>query len=125
MHAALLWTINDFPAYSILSGWKIVGKLACPLCMEDSDAFMLPCSGKQSWFDNHKNILPKDHPFRQNTIAFIKGKRVTKEFRGVQTEESIIEELMNRGFKKITEIDAEKINGLISKTCGWNKRSIF
>ena len=59
MHAALLWSINDFPVDSILSGWKTAGKLACPLCMEDSNTFMLPCSGKQSWFDNHKNSYLK------------------------------------------------------------------
>jgi len=32
LHAALLWTINDFPAYRILSGWSTKGKLAC-LCV--------------------------------------------------------------------------------------------
>ncbi|XP_057990571.1 uncharacterized protein LOC131172953 [Hevea brasiliensis] len=31
LHAALLWTINDFPAYGMLSGWSTKGKLACPL----------------------------------------------------------------------------------------------
>ena len=30
--------------------------------MEDSNAFTLPCSGKQSWFDNYKKFFPKDHP---------------------------------------------------------------
>ena len=110
MHAALLWTINDFPTYFMSSKWKTARKLACPLCMEDFDAFTLPYIGKQSWFDNYKKFLPKDHPFRQNTTTFIKGKRVTKEFRGVQTRESIIEELTNKGFKKMTEIDTEKIN---------------
>ena len=93
--------------------------------MEDSDAFTLPCNGKQSWFDNHREFLPKDHPFRRNTTAFIKGKRVSKEFRGVRTGESIVDELTNKGFKKLTEMNAEQINGQLSKTCGWSKRSIF
>ncbi|XP_042960740.1 uncharacterized protein LOC122295688 [Carya illinoinensis] len=30
LHAALLWTINDSPAYGNLSGWSTKGKLACP-----------------------------------------------------------------------------------------------
>jgi len=30
MRAALKWTINDFPAYGMLSGWSTYGKLACP-----------------------------------------------------------------------------------------------
>ncbi|XP_039120162.1 uncharacterized protein LOC120256563 [Dioscorea cayenensis subsp. rotundata] len=37
MRAALMWIISDFPAYSMLSGWSIAGKLACPYCMDDSD----------------------------------------------------------------------------------------
>ncbi|CAA0819152.1 Unknown protein, partial [Striga hermonthica] len=41
MRAALMWTISDFPAYSMLSGWSTAGRLACPYCMEDSDAFTL------------------------------------------------------------------------------------
>ena len=30
-----MWTINDFPAYGMLSGWGTPGRLACPYCMED------------------------------------------------------------------------------------------
>jgi hypothetical protein len=26
LHALLLWTINDFPAYAMLSGWSTKGK---------------------------------------------------------------------------------------------------
>ena len=28
-----MWTINDFPAYGMVSGWSTHGKLACPYCM--------------------------------------------------------------------------------------------
>jgi len=30
MRAVLIWIINDFPAYGMLSGWSMHGKLACP-----------------------------------------------------------------------------------------------
>ena len=30
MHAALLWTINDFPTHGDISGWSTKGALACP-----------------------------------------------------------------------------------------------
>jgi len=30
LHALLLWTINDFPAYAMLSGWSTKGKFALP-----------------------------------------------------------------------------------------------
>jgi hypothetical protein len=39
LRAVLLWTINDFPTYGILSGWSTVGKLACPYCMEHTKSF--------------------------------------------------------------------------------------
>ena len=32
MRIAVLWTINDFPAYANLSGWSTKGKFACPSC---------------------------------------------------------------------------------------------
>ena len=48
MRAALLWTINDFPAYGMLSGWSTAGKLACPICIEDTKAFYLQNGRKMS-----------------------------------------------------------------------------
>ena len=35
MQAALLWTINDFPAYGMMSGWSTKGYMACPTCNKD------------------------------------------------------------------------------------------
>ena len=45
-----MWTINDFPAYGMLSGWSTHGKLACPYCMENNKAFTLANRGKASFF---------------------------------------------------------------------------
>jgi len=53
MRVALMWTINDFPAYGMLSGWMTAGKLACPYCMENSKAFTLKHGQKTSFFDCH------------------------------------------------------------------------
>nr|GEU41391.1 hypothetical protein [Tanacetum cinerariifolium] len=36
MRAMVLWTINDFPARSSLSGWSGQGYKACPTCNEDT-----------------------------------------------------------------------------------------
>ncbi|GKD90585.1 RNA-directed DNA polymerase, eukaryota, partial [Tanacetum coccineum] len=36
MRAMVLWTINDFPARSSLSGWSGKGYKACPTCNEDT-----------------------------------------------------------------------------------------
>lgn len=76
MCASLLWTVSDFPAYAMLSGWGTAGKLACPYCMEDSDAFTLPNGGKTSWFDNHRKFLPSDHTFRRNVKWLRKNFRI-------------------------------------------------
>ena len=32
MHVAVLWNVNDFPAYEDLSGWSTKGYKACPVC---------------------------------------------------------------------------------------------
>jgi hypothetical protein len=36
LHAILLWTINDFPAYAMLSGWSTKGKFAYPYFHKDT-----------------------------------------------------------------------------------------
>jgi hypothetical protein len=36
LHAILLWTINDFPAYAMLSGWSMKGKFAYPYFHKDT-----------------------------------------------------------------------------------------
>jgi len=46
MKAALMWTINDFPPYWMLSNWGTHGRLACPYCMENTKAFQLANGGK-------------------------------------------------------------------------------
>ena len=74
MRACLLWTINDFPAYGILSGWSTHGRLACPCCMENTKAFCLHFSGKPCWFDCHRQHLPPDHPFRRQRNNFVIGR---------------------------------------------------
>ncbi|XP_039116570.1 uncharacterized protein LOC120252166 [Dioscorea cayenensis subsp. rotundata] len=123
-----MWTISDFPAYSMLSGWSTAGKLACPYCMEDSDAFTLTKGGKTSWFDNHSKFLQPNHPYRRNKKWFLKGKLVKKATPQVKSGIQILEEIESFGLQKITEIDGEEINSDIKKHCnkrGWKKRSIF
>jgi len=49
MRAALMWTINYFLAYGMVSSWSTHGKLACPYCMENNKAFTLTNGGKASF----------------------------------------------------------------------------
>jgi len=50
VRAAFMWTINDFPAYEMISGWSTNEKLACPYYMENNKAFKLTNGGKASFF---------------------------------------------------------------------------
>jgi hypothetical protein len=45
-----MWTINDFPAYEMVCGWSMHGKITCPYCMENNKAFMITNGGKASFF---------------------------------------------------------------------------
>lgn len=36
MRAVLMWIINDFPFYALISGWSTKGELACPICGKDT-----------------------------------------------------------------------------------------
>ncbi|XP_074577237.1 uncharacterized protein LOC141833653 [Curcuma longa] len=74
MKAALLWTINDFPAYGMLSGWSTAGILGCPICMERSKSFRLKHGRKASYFDCHRQFLPANHKFRRNKDEFTKNR---------------------------------------------------
>jgi hypothetical protein len=78
MRAALMWTINDFPAYGMVSGWSTHGKLACPYCMENNKAFTLTNRGKAYFFYYHRYLLPPNHRYRKNKNDFFVG-RVEKD----------------------------------------------
>ena len=73
MREALMWSINGFPAYDMLSVWGTHGRLTCSYCMEDTKALQLENGGKFSWFDSHRRFLPSDYAFRRNKNAFKKG----------------------------------------------------
>ncbi|KAL0444722.1 UNVERIFIED_CONTAM: hypothetical protein Slati_2194900 [Sesamum latifolium] len=45
MQAALMWTVNDLPAYGIASGWSTAGVMGCLVCMDDTRAFHLQHEG--------------------------------------------------------------------------------
>ncbi|KAL8115899.1 hypothetical protein AgCh_022409 [Apium graveolens] len=61
MRAALMWTISDFPAYFMLSGWKTIGQLAFPHCANDHDADNLSRGGKTTWRVKENKILSEDN----------------------------------------------------------------
>ncbi|KAH6800555.1 hypothetical protein C2S52_001019, partial [Perilla frutescens var. hirtella] len=78
-------------------------RLACPHCMDETDAFTVACSGKQSWFNNHQEFFPDDHQFRKNRTAFMKNKTCWKEPPQGKSEVEILRKIEGLGLKKVTE----------------------
>lgn len=125
MKASVMWTINDFPAYGMLSGWSTHGKMACPYCMDDVKSFNLPHSKKACWFDCHRRFLPKDHSFRTQKSAFTKNREEHSDPPEILTGEelaSVVAELPDVKFGRTFE--KEQIDGYHKKH-KWTKRSIF
>jgi len=67
MRAVLRCTINDFPAYAMLSGWSTKGYKACSSCADSTHSYMfggkICCLGHQRW-------LPCNHPYRSQGHLF-------------------------------------------------------
>jgi hypothetical protein len=78
IHAAYLWSIHDYLAYDKFAGWCVHGRLNCPICIDDIDAFRLQHGKKVSFFYCHQRFPPSNHSFRNETRTFLKGKTVRK-----------------------------------------------
>lgn len=104
-----MWTINDFPAYGMLSGWGSHGKLACPYFMEHGKAFTLRYGGKSSWFNSHRRFLDSDHPFRRNVRAFKQNQTEEEGPPPLLTPEQIWGRV--RDLPKVTEAGVSKLPG--------------
>ncbi|XP_074290910.1 uncharacterized protein LOC141617636 [Silene latifolia] len=69
LHAALAWTISDFPGYSMFSGWKTKGKFACPSCNHETDSCYLKHSRKMCYVGGRR-FLDLEHSWRRNKRLF-------------------------------------------------------
>ncbi|CAL9010951.1 unnamed protein product [Prunus brigantina] len=69
LRAALMWTINDFPAYGNLSGCVVKGYKACPICGNDTPSHRLK-NGHKICYIGHRKWLPINHPYRRQRAAF-------------------------------------------------------
>lgn len=78
MRAALLWTVNDFLALAILSGWSTKGKLACLVCMRNARASQLPQS---SFWETIKKFRRLGHHHTRQIGWQVRNKCVQIAFR--------------------------------------------
>jgi hypothetical protein len=67
MKAALLWTINDFPARSSLSGWSGQGYKACPTCNIETPSMRVL---SKTAYVGHRRFLKANNRWRKNRKAF-------------------------------------------------------
>ncbi|KAJ0949660.1 hypothetical protein HanRHA438_Chr01g0041051 [Helianthus annuus] len=122
MRAALLWTINDYPARSSLSGWSGQGYKACATCNEDTPS--CPINNKIA-FVGHRRFLRRQHKLRQD-LSF-DGKKETRRPPRPLTNARILEQLDRL---------PDRVPGKHSRHGGvkrkrasfelnWTKRSIF
>jgi Transposase family tnp2 len=124
MKVTVMWTISDFPRYGMLSGWTTQGRLACPICMEDSKAFKLE-GGKICWFDCHRRFLPEHHPFRFQEDRFRKNTIELDPPPSRLTSEEVFERISS--LDQITfgsKNKKDKIPGY-GEEHNWNKKNIF
>jgi len=70
MRATLLWTINDYPRYAMLSSWSTKRRFACAYFNYDTNSSYLKHSHKMCYMD-HRVFLPMNHPWRFNKKSLI------------------------------------------------------
>ncbi|XP_004492143.1 uncharacterized protein [Cicer arietinum] len=117
-----MWTINDFSAYGMLSGWGTQGKLACPHCIEDTKAFTLKYGSKNSLFDCHCRFLPANHSFRRSKRSFTKNRDEKDGQPYIYIEQEVSKVVSN--FPKVTEIGwKKKLNGYGSSKTKDNEKA--
>ncbi|CAK8566392.1 unnamed protein product [Lathyrus sativus] len=117
LRVMLFGTINDFPAYGNLSGYSVKGKLACPVCEDNTHSIRLDHCMKNV-FLGHRRFLNTNHRFRKWGKAFngeSEEKRAPVPLMGDQLYQKV--KLLSTNFGK--PFSSELATG------GWKKKSIF
>ncbi|XP_015169877.1 uncharacterized protein [Solanum tuberosum] len=124
LHASLLWTINDFPAYANLSGWSTKGKLACPCCNKETLSIWLKNGNKQCYM-RHRRFLPRINKWRNDKDSFDgtkEHKLPPKMLSGNDILDQVADldgNILSKDPKKETKISHDNTGD------NWNKKSIF
>ncbi|XP_019252797.1 PREDICTED: uncharacterized protein LOC109231602 [Nicotiana attenuata] len=119
IRAALMWTISDFPALAMLSGWSTKGKFACPTLNYGTCSQYLKHSRKMCYM-GHRAFFPHEHPFRRDKKSF-DGKEDHRLAPTPLSGIEVLEEL--REFKNVFGKVQKKRSR--DNKCPWKKRSIF
>ncbi|GJT47440.1 uncharacterized protein Tco_0956155 [Tanacetum coccineum] len=124
MKAAVLWTINDFPARSSLSGWSGQGYYACPTCNEDTPSMAVK---SKIVYVGHRRFLRTKHPLRSKFKEFYGNPEPKPKPR--KFTEMDIQLQISKVFKRFPgkHPDIAKKNPKPNRNIelNWSKRSIF
>ncbi|XP_024023057.1 uncharacterized protein LOC112092090 [Morus notabilis] len=127
LRAAILWTINDFPAYGTLSGYSTKGYEACPVCMDETASFRLQ---SKICYMGHRRYLSPDHAWRSD-LNF-DGSVETRMPPESKTGEELLLELsklwvpMPGKDVAVREADMKKMSEAgYSNDSNWKRKSIF
>ncbi|XP_028115907.1 uncharacterized protein LOC114313695 [Camellia sinensis] len=120
MHAAVMWTINNFPTYGNLSRWNTKGYLACPTCNKNASSQRL--KGKIGYTGACRYLLD-DYPWRRSRLYNGKTKFVSRplELPG----EQILEKLDSRTYRPFGKHPTNKKRKRENPVLIWTKKSIF
>ncbi|CAK9158322.1 unnamed protein product [Ilex paraguariensis] len=121
LHAAVIWTINDFPTYGNLSGWSTKGFLACPTCNKETSSMWLK-NGKKICYMGHRRFLPIDHVWRHKKNSF-DGKKELREAPISLSGDDVLEPLSHIETVKFGKTKPKKRKR--DEQLSWTKSSIF
>ncbi|XP_050280569.1 uncharacterized protein LOC126721563 [Quercus robur] len=126
LRAALMWTINDFPAYADLSGWSTKGELACPSYAVKTESRYLR-NGRKFCYMGHRRWLDVDHDFRKDGMSFDGSIDTRLAPEPPVTSDIIVEteHLLGRCLGRKCQLAYKKRKRREADQSGWKKRSIF
>ncbi|XP_060194586.1 uncharacterized protein LOC132623787 isoform X2 [Lycium barbarum] len=120
MHAAVLWTINDFPAYGNLSGWSTKGYMACPTCNKDAPSRKI--RSKICYTGHHRYLEPSHSWRRSRKFDGKKEERLKpKELSG----DDILQQLDLLSTYRPGKQSNSKKNKCLPEELNWVRRSIL
>ncbi|KAI5337995.1 hypothetical protein L3X38_017266 [Prunus dulcis] len=76
LRPAVMWTVNDFPAYAVVSGWSTKGYMACPVCKEDVTSGW---HAEKFCYLGHRRWLPWTTSGRKKTKSSTETQSVTSD----------------------------------------------
>ncbi|XP_071925283.1 uncharacterized protein [Coffea arabica] len=126
LRAALLWTINDFPAYGYLLGWSTKGYKACPVCLDETTSLYLN-NGHKCCYMGHRHFLPIDHKWRREKKQF-NGEREHRQPPRTLSGEEVLQQLLRIEqveFGKAPDLLQHKKRKRVQNSSNWKKMSIF